>query len=82
MRPAALPPGASRTVPRVLILADIGATPVYALMVFAVTLGVMGHLFRDQRIVGIGIALLFVATALLLLGAHQAYQSDGGSGLP
>jgi hypothetical protein len=69
-------------VARVLILADIGSTPVYALMVFAVTLGVMGHLFRDQRIVGIGIALLFVATALLLLGAHQAYQGDGGDALP
>lgn len=64
------------------LLADIGSTPVYALMVFAVTLGVMGHLFRDQRIVGIGVALLFVATALLILGAHQAYQGDHGAALP
>lgn len=66
-----------------LILADLGSTPIYALMAFAVALGVMGHVFRDQRIVGVGIVLLFVATALLLLGAHQAYQSDGGgSSLP
>lgn len=61
-----------------LILADIGATPAFALMVFAVTLAVMGHVFRDQRIVGIGIALLFLATALLIFGAHQAYEGSGG----
>jgi hypothetical protein len=64
-------------VARVLILADIGVTPVYALMVFAVTLTLMGHVFRDQRIVGIGIALLFLATALLIFGAHQAYEGSG-----
>lgn len=69
-------------VPRVLILADLGATPIYALMVFGVTLGVMGHLFHDQRIVGIGIAILFVATALLFFGAHQAFEGDGGRSLP
>ena len=62
-----------------LILADIGATPAFALMAFAVTLAVMGHVFRDQRIVGVGIALLFLATALLILGAHQAYEGSGAT---
>jgi hypothetical protein len=62
----------------VLILGAIPATPVYALMVFGVVLALMGHIFRDYRIVGIGLTVLFVATALLFLGAHQAYR-DGGS---
>jgi hypothetical protein len=37
----------------------------------------MGHIFRDQRIVAIGIAILFIGTALLLLGAYQSYQDQG-----
>jgi ABC-type polysaccharide/polyol phosphate export permease len=61
----------------VLILGAIPATPVYAFMVFGVVLALMGHIFRDYRIVGIGLAVLFIATALLFLGAHQAYQDHG-----
>ncbi|MCW2995859.1 MAG: hypothetical protein JWQ18_3354 [Conexibacter sp.] len=61
----------------VLMLGAIPATPVYALMAFAFVLAVMGHIFRDYRIVGIGIAILFVATALLILGAYQSYQDHG-----
>ena len=59
------------------VLAAISSTPVYAMMAFGVALAVMGHVFRDQRIVGIGIAILFVATALLLIGAYQAYDQHG-----
>jgi hypothetical protein len=59
------------------VLAAISSTPVYATMAFGVTLAVMGHIFRDQRIVGIGIAILFLATALLLIGAYQAYDEHG-----
>jgi hypothetical protein len=61
------------------VLAAIPATPVYALMAFSVALTVMGHIFRDQRIVGIGVALLFLSTALLILGAYQAYDEHGKS---
>jgi hypothetical protein len=63
-----------------VILGAISATPVYALMAFGFVLAVMGHIFRDQRIVGIGIAILFVATALLILGAYQSYQDQGPVG--
>jgi hypothetical protein len=59
------------------VLAAFSSTGVYALMAFGVALAVMGHIFRDQRIVGIGIAVLFVATILLLLGAYQAYDEHG-----
>jgi ABC-type polysaccharide/polyol phosphate export permease len=61
----------------VLTLAAISPTAVYAMMAFGFALAVMGHVFRDQRIVGIGIAILFIATALLLLGAYQDYNEHG-----
>jgi threonine/homoserine efflux transporter RhtA len=58
-------------------LAALTAAPVYALMAFGVVLAVMGHIFRDQRIVGIGIAILFIGTLLLIIGAYQSYQDQG-----
>jgi hypothetical protein len=61
----------------VLVLGALSAPPIYALMAFGFVLAVMGHIFRDQRIVAIGIAILFVATALLILGAYQSYQDSG-----
>jgi len=60
--------------------ADIASTPVYALMAFGVTLAAMGHLFGDRRIVAIGLAVLFLATGLLLAGAYQAYDEQGPLG--
>jgi hypothetical protein len=64
----------------VLLLGAISATPVYALMAFGVVLALMGHIFRDYRIVAVGLVVLFLATALLFLGAHQAYQDSGPLG--
>jgi hypothetical protein len=61
----------------VLLLGALTAPPIYALMAFGVVLAVMGHIFRDQRIVALGILILFVGTALLLLGAYQAYDEHG-----
>jgi hypothetical protein len=60
-----------------VILGAISATPVYALMAFSVVLTLMGHIFKDQKIVAIGIALLFLSTALLILGAYGSYQQHG-----
>lgn len=60
-----------------MILGAISATPIYALMAFSVVLTLMGHIFKDQKIVGIGIALLFLSTALLLIGAYDSYQDSG-----
>ena len=60
-----------------MILGAISATPIYALMAFSVVLTLMGHIFKDQKIVGIGIALLFLSTALLILGAYSSYQDSG-----
>ena len=60
-----------------LPLGALSAPPIYALMAFGFVLAVMGHIFRDQRIVGVGIAILFLATALLIQGAYQSYQDHG-----
>jgi hypothetical protein len=60
-----------------VILGAISATPIYALMAFSVVLTLMGHIFRDQKIVAVGLAFLFLATALLLLGAYHSYQDTG-----
>jgi hypothetical protein len=60
-----------------VILGAISATPIYALMAFSVVLTLMGHIFKDQKIVGIGLALLFLSTALLILGAYDSYQDSG-----
>ncbi|WP_445149114.1 hypothetical protein [Baekduia sp. Peel2402] len=60
-----------------MILGAISATPIYALMAFSVVLTLMGHIFKDQKIVGIGIALLFLSTALLIIGAYGSYQDSG-----
>jgi hypothetical protein len=61
----------------VLHLAAIDATATYAIMAFGFVLAVMGHIFRDRRIVALGIFILFVGTGLLLLGAYQAYDEHG-----
>ena len=60
-----------------LLLGALSAPPIYALMAFGFVLAVMGHIFRDQRIVAIGVAILFIATALLFVGAYQSYQDHG-----
>jgi ABC-type polysaccharide/polyol phosphate export permease len=59
------------------MLGALSATPIYALMAFGFVLAVMGHIFRDYRIVAVGLAVLFLATALLFLGAYHSYQDSG-----
>jgi hypothetical protein len=61
----------------VLLLGALSAAPIYALIAFGVVLALMGHIFQDRRIVAIGLAILFLATALLFWGAHSAYQDHG-----
>ena len=54
-----------------MILGAISATPIYALMAFSVVLTLMGHVFKDQKIVGIGIALVFAGAACFLVAVGQ-----------
>ena len=55
---------------------DLSATPVALLIGFGVLVGVVGHLAGSRRTVVVGIAILFIATALLLVGGYMAYQDD------
>ena len=55
-------------------VSDVPAAPVLGLMAFGVVIALVGHVVRDRRIVGFGIAMLFVATALMVLGAFFAYH--------
>jgi hypothetical protein len=59
-----------------VIVADVPAAPVLGLMAFGVVLAIVGHTVRDRRIVGMGLAVLFAATALMVVGAFSAYQGD------
>jgi len=55
---------------------DESATPVALLIGLGVLVALVGHLAGSRRTVGVGIAILFVATALLLVGGYLAYQDD------
>ncbi|MEA2223870.1 MAG: hypothetical protein QOH83_2246 [Solirubrobacteraceae bacterium] len=55
---------------------DLSATPVALLIGFGVFVGIVGHLAGSRRTVAVGIAILFAATALLLLGGYLAFQDD------
>lgn len=55
---------------------DLSATPVALLIGFGVFVGLVGHLAGSRRTVVVGIAILFIATALLLVGGYMAYQDD------
>ncbi|MEA2155086.1 MAG: hypothetical protein QOE11_1226 [Solirubrobacteraceae bacterium] len=62
----------------VLLLAASGpsATPVALLIGFGVLVAIAGHLAGSRRTVVVGLAILFVATALLIAGAYSSYSGD------
>ena len=66
----------------ILAASDISATPVALLIGFGVLVALLGHLAGSLRTVVVGIAILFVATALLLVGGYIAYQDDPGDPRP
>ena len=61
---------------------DLSATPVALLIGFAVLVAIVGHLAGSRRTVVVGIALLFGATALLMVGAYIAFEDDPGDPRP
>ncbi len=66
-----------------LVLADIPAAPVLGLMTFALVITLMGHINRNPKAVGIGIAILFLATGAMMIGAYLSYTGgDGGDPRP
>ena len=55
---------------------DLSAAPVALLIGFGVLVAIAGYLVGSRRTVVVGIAILFIATALLLVGGYMAYQDD------
>ena len=55
---------------------DLSATPVALLIGFGVFVAIVGHLVGSRRTVAVGIAILFAASALLLLGGYLAFHDD------
>ncbi|HEX8156256.1 MAG TPA: hypothetical protein VF526_02620 [Solirubrobacteraceae bacterium] len=58
----------------ILGVSDPSAAPVAALIAFGAIVGIAGHLAGSRKTVVVGIAILFVATALMIVGAYVSYQ--------
>lgn len=57
-------------------VSDLSATPVALLIGFGVLVGIAGHLAGSRRTVVAGIAILLIATALLMVGGYLAFRED------
>ena len=53
---------------------DIPAAPVLILMAVGVVVAVAGHLYGSRTVVGMGIFILFLATAAMVVGGFLAFQ--------
>jgi hypothetical protein len=54
----------------------LSAAPVLVLMAVGIVVAIAGHIVRSPRVVGAGLALVFLATALMFLGGFAAFQGD------
>ena len=55
---------------------DLPAAPVLILMALGVLVAIGGHLYGSRTVVGMGIFLLFLATAAMVVGGFLAFQGD------
>ena len=60
----------------ILGASDLSATPVALLIGLGAFVALVGHLAGSRRTVVVGLAILFVATALLLVAGYLAFD-DG-----
>ena len=67
---------------QILAASDASAAPVAALIVLGVIVGIAGHMAGSRKIAASGIAIVFVASALLLIGAYGAYRDDSADPRP
>ena len=52
------------------------ATPVALLIGLGVLVGIAGHLAGSRKTVVVGLAILFIATALLIVGAYSSFSDN------
>ncbi len=57
-------------------MSAVPAAPVLALMGVGVLLAIAGSLVRSTTVQATGLAILFLATAAMVVGAFLAYQGD------
>ena len=60
----------------VLAADTLPAAPVLALMAFGVIIAIGGHLYGSRGAVATGIAILFLATAAMVIGGYVAFTRD------
>lgn len=54
----------------------IPAAPVLALMAFGIIIAIGGQLYHARSVLATGIAILFLATAAMVVGGFLAYQNE------
>lgn len=59
-----------------LAASSIPAAPVVLLMAFGVIVAIGGHIMKARGTVVLGLAILFLATAGMMLFAFAAYEAD------
>ena len=55
---------------------DVPAAPVLLLMGVGVLVAIGGHLYGSKTVVGMGIFILFLATAAMIVGGFLAYEQE------
>ena len=55
---------------------DVPAAPVLLLMLIGVLVAIGGHLYGSKTVVGMGIFILFLATAAMIVGGFMAYEQE------
>ena len=66
----------------VLGMSDIPAAPVIGVMTLGVVIALVGHISKSYKVVAVGLAILFIATALMVLVGFAAYNQDPGDPRP
>jgi hypothetical protein len=61
-----------------LAASDIPAAPVLGLMAIGVMVAIVGHVVRSRATVVTGLAILFLATAGMVIGGFAAFSQDSG----
>lgn len=61
----------------VIAAGEIPAAPVIGVMAFGLVMALVGHVSKNNTLTGLGIAVLFLATAAMVLLAYVDYT--GGS---
>ena len=59
-----------------LAASEIPAAPILALMALGVIIAIAGHVVRSRGAVATGLAILFLATAGMIVGGFAAFQDD------